>query len=272
MDIWPPIIDQHTLTFTIPDLTESQRNLPPIPCSICSTGKRQGYICTCTIHAYYCSTDCRGTHQITCISTINKRMPRPLPTFKLAFYFPPERTSFAICWIPCPTVVPASCVPSCNECIVCQACHDCHAYDVPLPTSILALGANSTTATMQNNVEKWALVPGISDPEDWTLSVIHGVKEGEILGTCSKSLSIEIFTGCSRDWRGPFIMMGALWSDCEGKVQSRDVTGADLQTARKFFVSTTRSELGLVGVADDERREQGVLEMNDLLGGVLKGR
>lgn len=102
--------------------------------------------------------------------------------------------------------------------------------------------------------------------------MIYGVKEGQILDTCSKSLSIEIFTGCSRDWTGPFVMMGVLWSDCEGKVQSRDVTGADLQTARKFFASTTPRELDLLGVADGERREHGLLEMNDLLGGVLKGK
>ncbi|KAJ8063746.1 hypothetical protein OCU04_007609 [Sclerotinia nivalis] len=199
-------------------------------------------------------------------------MPRPLPICKLAFYFPPERSNLAVCWVPCPTLIPTPCAPSCDECIVCQACHDCHPYDVPLPADVLARGTNTTAATIQDATENWALVPGITDPEDWTLSVMYGLEEGEILDECSKNLSIEELTGWSRDWMGPFVMIGVAWSDCEGKVKTRDVTMADLETAKKFFISTTPRELNLADVEDGERREQGLMEMNDMLGSVLKGK
>ncbi|KAF7876520.1 hypothetical protein EAF04_001610 [Stromatinia cepivora] len=271
MNNWPPIINQQMLTFTLPDLTASQTNAGSVPCSICDTQiKNQGYLCMCTNFAYYCSLACRGTHQTTCISWISKRMPRPLSICKLAFYFPPERSNLAVCWIPCPTATPTPCVPSCNECIVCQACHDCHPYDVPLPAPILAHGANTTAATIQDVIESWASAPGISDPEDWTLSVMYGLEAGEILDGCSKNLSIEELTGWPRDWMGPFVMIGITWSDCDGKAKTRDVTMADLETAKKFFISTTPLELGLAEVADGERQENGLMEMNDRLDSVLK--
>ncbi|KAI9643503.1 hypothetical protein NHQ30_008122 [Ciborinia camelliae] len=197
-------------------------------------------------------------------------LPRPSPMHKLAIYFPQDSQYATLCWMPCPTLTPPPCVPSCEECIVCEGCHDCRQHDVPLPDSVLAQGANTTPNAIQDLITSWELVPGVLDTDDFTLGVVFGLAEGEILDGCKKNASIAKITGELRDWRGPYVMVGNQWSDCEEKAKARDITMKDLKTVKKFFMGTTPKELGLAEEADDEILEKNLVEMDNMLDTVLK--
>ncbi|KAA8566437.1 hypothetical protein EYC84_009000 [Monilinia fructicola] len=189
--------------------------------------------------------------------------------YKLAFYFPPSQKTIKLCWVPCPTLNKLPCVPPCEDCIVCEGCHECRANDYPLPDNILAAGANTTAVGVQGLISSFFLEPGVTYREDWTVATLFGLSEDESLISGLRNRSIENLIGPSRDWYGPYVLIGNEWSDCEGNMKTRDVTVEDLETAKKFFMSTTSKEMNIEEDAEDEYTENNIMEMHDILDAAL---
>ncbi|QSZ31204.1 hypothetical protein DSL72_000767 [Monilinia vaccinii-corymbosi] len=175
-----------------------------------------------------------------------------------------------LCWVACPTITKPPCVPPCEDCIVCEGCHECRANDYPLPDSILALGAGTTAVAIQDMISRLYLEPGVTEREDWTFGTLFGLSEDAMVHGCKKNRSIERLIAQSRDWNGPFVLVGNEWSDCEGNLKARDITMEDLETAKKLFLSTTPREEDIEEDAEDERIEKSVLEMHGILAAALK--
>ena len=64
-------------------------------------------------------------------------------------------------------------------------------------------------------------------------------------------------------------MIGDSWADCNGKTMTRDVNMDDMQTAIKFFSTTTRKDLVAAEADTAERKEKSLFEMNDILSRLL---
>ncbi|KAB8293083.1 hypothetical protein EYC80_007442 [Monilinia laxa] len=243
----------------------------PVPCDVCGAEiAQEGLACICPDAKYYCSTYCLAPHKSICIPWVIRVKPRPSNMYKLAFYFPPNHRTIKLCWVPCPTLTKVPCVPPCEDCIVCEGCHECRANDYPLPDAILAAGAYTTAVGVQGLISNYYLEPGVTYREDWTVATLFGLCEDESLIAGLKNRSIEKLIKLSLDWDGPYVLIGNEWSDCEGNMKTRDVTAEDLETAKKFFISTTPKEMDIDGYAEDEIIENSIMEMHEILDSALK--
>ncbi|KAF7883782.1 hypothetical protein EAF00_011094 [Botryotinia globosa] len=269
---WSVLDHPNMVIFTRPDFTKHTTNNGPVPCRACSTSITcRGFVCECTDQEYYCSEFCRGQHFSFCISNVSKHVVRPTPQHKLALYFPPNTENPQVFWCPCPAINLIPCFPFCNPCIVCESCHDCNGYDIPLPAPILALGAN-TTANLQDDLVSWMIKPEKEGLADWTPGTVIGLEDGDVLDQCGENMCIQKLTGWTRGWIGPFVLVGDSCADCNGKTTNRDINMDDMETAKKFFLSTSPKDLVAAEAAIAERKERGIFEMNDILGRLLNGK
>ncbi|KAM0311168.1 hypothetical protein ACHAO8_007428 [Botrytis cinerea] len=266
---WSVLNHPNMVTFRRPNYTRLTTNHGPVPCRTCKRSITcEGFVCECTDLEYYCSEYCRSQHWSFCISNISKHVARPSPQHKLALYFPPNSENPNVFWCPCPVINQNPCIPFCDSCIVCESCHECHDADIPLCAPLFALGAN-TTANLQGDLITWVISRPGEDFEGWTPGTVMGLEAGNALNQCSENMCIQKLTGWARGWVGPYVMIGDSWADCNGKTMTRDVNMDDMQTAIKFFSTTTRKDLVAAEADTAERKEKSLFEMNDILSRLL---
>lgn len=205
-----------------------------------------------------------------CITAVMNIKPRPSHIHKLVLYFPPGELQIKLCWMAFPSMSPPPCTLPCQECIVCEGCHDCRVYDYPLVDALLAAGAGTTVNEIRHSVTRWIKKPHATGTYEHVLLEVFGVKEGEILNRCEKNLSIEKLTGLSSDWRGPFVAAGCAWIDCEGRSGTRDIAMEDLVYLKNYFIRSTRKDLEDTEDAEAEVLEENIMELDAMLSAAMK--